>query len=146
MDLFIQPEDLGLQAPHLKKSTAYTHYTWKHQFLVFQSRIIGGVLKINFNKVNKINIKIKCVFRHITPVSSNYKKHIISSFHKLLSWKQFFPPLSTCFRTICLWDADHFTDFHTWFIYSQCLQVIPGTTLTPILHSSFPLLFWLLSL
>lgn len=41
--LIIQPEDLGLYAPYLKKkSTAHTHYTWKHlQFLAFQSRIIG---------------------------------------------------------------------------------------------------------
>lgn len=96
--------------------------------------------------MNKINTKIKCLFRHITSVSSSYKKHIVSSFHELLSWKQFFPPHSTCIRTICLWGADHFTDFHTWFIYSQCLQVISRTTLTPILNSSFSLLLWLLPL
>lgn len=33
-----------------------------------------------------------------------------------------------------------------YMIYLQCLQVIPGTTLTPILHSSFSLLLWLLPL
>lgn len=96
--------------------------------------------------MNKINTKIKCLFRHITLDCSSCKTHIISYFHKLLSWKQFFPRQCTCFRTICLWGDDLFTDFHILLFYSQCLQVIPGTTLTPIFKSSFSLLLQLLQL
>lgn len=99
--LTIQPEDLGLQAPHLKK--IHSAHTWHLK----ASPLLGiSEQNNNFNKVNKINKKIKCLFRHIAPVSSSCKKHIMSSFHKLLSWKQFFPPHATCFRTIFLRDDD----------------------------------------
>lgn len=117
--LIIQPEDLGLQAPYLKKihsvHTLHLKASLGHGISEQSNRVF---LIINFNKLNKINTKIKCLFRHITSLSSSYKKHTVSSFHELLSWKQFFPPHSTCIRTICLWGADHFTDFHTWFIYN----------------------------
>lgn len=61
--LMIQPEDLGLQAPHLKKIHSAHTLHLKASPVLGISEQNNRFFKINFNKVNKSNKKIKMSFQ-----------------------------------------------------------------------------------